>query len=344
MATVDISALAETAIRRQKDLRYLPYLVLRETLGIHGVNLLPGIQNKDVITDFQRKGGIMKPYSTSVDISDSDVGKATEMTLQVEKAYASVKDNIQNYKNLAVGPDDLLGKNKTKKHPWQMVMLTSIVRTFGEDILDALFPADRDTGVQSPLGAFKGFDTLIDEFIAASKITTTIGNMVNTFDAGYTEFVPPANESDTEVFDRLLKFWRSAHPLLRSKKSVLLLPSDIADMYDDAFFNKFKNKPTTDEYGRPFLYGTSGKCKIVRSNIMGTGQRIILTIPGNLDFGMNTLGDETFVQVRNPYEDPNLVQFWIQGDYGTRIRSIHPKVFQINEGTPVANGLSGDYS
>ena len=115
-------------------------------------------------------------------------------------------------------------------------------------------------------------------------------------------------------------------------------------MYDDAFFNKFRSKPTADEYGRIDLYGSGGKCKIIRSTIMGTGQRIILTVPGNLDFGMDTLGDEDFVQVRHPYEDPNYVQFWIQGKYGTRIRSIHEKVFQVNDGTPVGLQLSGDYS
>lgn len=343
MATVDLTSLQETAIRRQKDLKMLPYAVLAQTLGLHGINLLPGVQNKDVLTDFQRKGGIMKPYDATVSITHADVGKANEMVLQVEKAYASVKDNIQNYKTVAVGPDVLLGKNKSKKHPWQLVMLESIVRTFGEDILDALFPAARDISVQTPQGAFNGYDTLIDAFIAAEKISVAVGNLKNTFDGVYTAFVSPANESDTEVADRLLKFWRDAHPQLRNANSLLYLPFNIADMYDDAFFHKFRYKPTTDEYGRPYLNGSGGKCRIVRSNIMGTGQRIMLTIPGNLDFGMDTISDSTFIQVRYPYEDPNFVQFWIQGDYGTRIRSIHPKVFQINEGTPVANALSGDY-
>jgi len=343
MATVDLSSLQETAIRRQKDLKMLPYAVLATTLGLHGINLLPGIQNKDVITDFQRKGGILKPYSTSVNLTTSDVGKANEMTLQVEKAYANVKDNIQNYKTISVGPDVLLGKNQSKKHPWEMVMLTSIVRTFGEDILDALFPATRNTAVQTPQGAFDGFDTLIDAFVAALKISVAVKNLKNTFDAGYTAFVPPANESDTEVFDRLLKFWRDADPQLRKANSHMSMPYDIADMYDDAYFNKFRSKPTTDEYGRPFLYGSGGKCKIIRSSIMGTGQRIMLSVPGNLDLGMDTISDSTFVQVRYIDQDPNIVQFWIQGDYGTRIRSIHPKLFQINEGTPVANALSGDY-
>jgi hypothetical protein len=59
---------------------------------------------------------------------------------------------------------------------------------------------------------------------------------------------------------------------------------------------------------------------------------------------MDSLGDESFVQVRNPFEDPNYVQFWLQAKYGTRIRSIHEKVFQVNEGSAVGVQLSGDYS
>ena len=338
MATVDISSLAETAVRRQKDLKMLPYAVLKQTLGIHGINLLPGVQNKDTITDFLRKQGIMRPYKQG-SVSNADLGKAQEMTLEVQTAYASVKDNIQNYKTVSVGPDVLLGKNKTKKHPWEMVMLTSIVRTFGEDILDCLFPGEYDVNGTTPLDAFDGYDTLIDDFISAGKIATGKNNLVNTG-----TIAAPSGATDYAAFTKLLAFWRAANPQLRSKPSLLLVPVAIGDMYDDAFFNKFRSKPTTDEYGRTYLYGTGGKCKIVRSNIMGTGQRIMLIAPGLLDFGMDTLGDEEFVQVRTPFEDPNFVQFWIQGKYGTRIRSIHEKVFQVNEGSAVGLQLSGDYS
>lgn len=342
--TIDISTLAETAIKRQKDLKMLPYLVLSQTLGIHGINLYNGIQNKDVLTDFQRKSGIMKPYDSSVAISHGDVGKTQEMILAVEKAYASVKDNIQNYKNVAVGPDVLLGKNKSKAHPWQKTMLWAIVTTFGEDVLDALYPAVRDTADQTPQGAFDGYDTKIDAFITATLISEANKNLVNTFDVVYTDFVAPVDLDDTEVADRLLAFYRAAHPSLKSTNTLLKVPAHIADWYDDAYHNKYKHKPILDEFGRTNLHGTGNKCKIVRSNHMGTGSRIILTVPGNFDFGMDSNSDAEFVQVRNPYIDPNLIQFWIQGDYGTRIRSIHPKMFQINEGTPVANALSGDYS
>jgi hypothetical protein len=191
----------------------------------------------------------------------------------------------------------------------------------------------------TPLGAFDGYDTLIDDFITASELRISYGNLRQ-----MGSLVNATPGTSTTVFDSLLEFWRGAHPQLRTAESQLLVPYGIGDLYDDAFFNKFKSKPSTDEYGRLELYGTGGKCKIVRSNIMGTGDRVILTIPGNLDFGMDTLSDADFVQVRNPYEDPNEIQFWIQGSYGTRIRSIHPKGFMVSDGTSVGNQLSGDYS
>jgi len=338
MSVVDISTLAATAVNRQKDFKMLPYEVLAYVLGVHGINLLPGVQYKDTITDFLRKQGIMQPYVMGT-LNNSNVGKAQEMTLEVKPAYASVKDNIQNYLTTIIGPDVLLGKNKTKKHPWEVTMISSIVKTFAEDILDCLFQGERDDSAVTPLDAFDGFDTKIDDFITAGAITGGKNNYVPTG-----TFAAPANESDFNAYNQVLEFYRSANSMLKGKPSLLYLPTAIADMYDDAHFNKFRNKPTSDEYGRTEVTGSGGRCKIVRSNIMGTGQRIILTVPGNFDFGMDTLGDEAFVQVRNPYEDPNYVQFWLQGKYGTRIRSIHEKVFQVNEGAAVGVQLSGDYS
>ena len=62
-----------------------------------------------------------------------------------------------------------------------------------------------------------------------------------------------------------------------------------------------------------------------------------------LDFGVNTKKATRFVQIRDIFEDPNEVQFWLQAGYGTRFQDIHPKVFQINEFTNEGVDLAGDY-
>lgn len=339
---VDISALSESAIRYQKDLQTLPYAVMAERLGLMGMAIVPGIQNKDVLTEFLRKAGIAKPYIGDGSVENSDVGKAIEHILQVEKAYASVKDTPQNYKKTIVGPDVLLGKNKSKKHPWEKLMLSSIVKTFSEDILFvSLFHAERDTGDQTPNGLFDGFHKKLDDFVVGGEISVANGNYNTSIGA----ISAPSDEADTTAADQFLALWRLTTPLFRQQKEQLLIVNpDVADFYDDAYFNKFRYKPTMDNFGRTVLHGTGNKCKIVRSNEIGDGQRIILTLPGVMELGLDTFSDQQFVQVRDIYEDPNFMQFWLQADYGVRFASYDKKKLFINDqsaGDP--EDLSGDY-
>lgn len=340
MSVIKISALSETAIKFQKEFAMLPFAVMAEELGRHGITLFPDVQNKHIITEYLRKQGIARPYSTSVNLEhQTEIADAKEKVLEVLTAYASVKDNLKNYQTIGIGMDTLLGKNQTKKHPLEKEIIATIIRTFGEDLLDATFGATRDIADQSPLGLMDGYDKKIDDAISSGEIAVSKGNLVSTG-----AIVAPSDEDDYTAFEQVLAFWRSGHALMRSKNSLLLIPYDIYNYVCDAHFNKFKSKPSEDSWGMAVLPGTGGKCKMVPSNIMGNGDRIQLVIPGIMDFGMNSMGDADFVQVRNVDEDPNVAQFWIQGDYGTRYRTFHSKMFQVNDGTPAGVQLSGDYS
>jgi hypothetical protein len=84
--------------------------------------------------------------------------------------------------------------------------------------------------------------------------------------------------------------------------------------------------------------------QIVSHYALGTGTRLMLTEPGNLDLGMNSFSDVGFVQVRDPFEDANLVQFWMQFEIGMRIKKLHKRGFMVSNGTVTSNPLSGDYS
>lgn len=330
MAANDLTSLTETAIRYQRDLRYLPYARMAPVLGELGIQLYPGIQNKHVITNYLRVAGIARPYVQGT-VEDSQIGKLEEKTLTMYKAYANVKDNIQGYKTISVGPDTLAGKNRSKRHPWQVVMLTQTVRTFAEDILDALFHAVRDTTDNSPTGLFNGYNKLIDDGIAAGDIADSEGNYYET-----------GSITASNAYAKLLGMYRAAHPMLRRTRSLMIVPYHIGDKYDDAYFSKYQYGPSRDAYGRTVLDGSNGMCSLVRTPYQG-GSRVILTVPGNMHFGMDSMADQTFVQVRNPYTDPNDVQFWIQADYGTRIASWHKKVFIVNDQNDSAVAYSGDY-
>ncbi len=330
MPANDISALAESAIRYQRDLQHLPYATMAPVLGELGIQLFPGIQNKHVMTNYLRAAGIARPYKKGT-IEDSQVGKAEDKPLETHLAYANVKDNIQNYKTISVGPDVLLGKNRSKQHPWQMVMLTSIIRTFAEDVLDALFHAIRNEDTRTPMGLFNGYNKIIDDGVAGGDIAAGNGNY-------YTTGVI----TSSNAYEKLEGMFKSAHPMLRRMRSIMVVPYHIADKYDEAFFEKYKYKPTLDNYGRTTLASSNGMCSLVRTPYQGGG-RVYITIPGNFHFGFDSLQDQAFVQTRTPYTDPNDVQFWIQAGYGTRILNMHEKVFMVNEQDDTSVAYSGDY-
>lgn len=330
MAANDLTSLTETAIIYQRDLQLLPYATMAPVLGELGISLYPGIQNKHVMTNYLRAAGIARPYVQGT-VEDSQVGKLEEKTLEIHLAYANVKDNIQNYKTTVVGPDQLLGKNQSKKHPWQMLMLTSIVRTFSEDILDALFHGERNTATRTPLGCFNGYNKIIDNGISDGSIAEEEGNYFTT------GAITSAN-----AYTQLLAMYRAANPLLKKMRTIMIVPYHIAEKYDDQYFDKYKYKPTLDNYGNTILDGSNGLCSLIRTPYQG-GSRVILTIPGNFHFGFDSMADQSFVQVRNPYTDPNDVQFWIQAGYGTRIQSFNQKVFMVNEQSTSVTAYSGDF-
>ncbi len=330
MAANDISSLTATAITHQRDLQYLPYAQMAPVLGELGIRLYPGVQNKHSMTNYLRAAGIARPYVQGT-IEESQVGKAEERVLETHLAYANVKDNIQNYKTVSVGPDQLLGKNISKQHPWQLVMLTSVIRTFAEDVLDALFHAVRNTGTRTPLGLFNGYNKIIDDAISGGSIAANKSNYVET------GAITSAN-----AYAKLLGMWRAADPLFRNAPSIMIVPQHIGDKYDDNYFDMYKYKPVLDNYGRTVLDGTNGRCTLVRTPYQG-GSRVILTVPGNFHFGFDSMADQTFVQVRTPYEDPNFVQMWIQAAYGTRILNFHRKVFMVNEQSAAVTAYSGDF-
>jgi len=340
MATITVTNLTRAAVKYQKDIKMLPYAVLAVVLAEHGINLFPGVQYKDIIVSFLRKQGIAKPYFVGMTPADSDLGKIEESELVVEKAYASVSDNIWNYvQKILVTPDEMLGKNKTKKHPFEVQTMMSIIRTFGEDIIDALFHAERDTGDASPMGLFDGFETKVLAAISSGDITGGKGNYLET-----EAIIAPTSATDTTPYDILRDWLRAANPYLL-KDGNLLLPRSIARHAMDGLKNKTAQKAATFIDFMEYLNDdVDGNLKLARSLPMGSGDRMYLTAPGNMDFGMNTLGDDTFVQIRNINADPNIVNYWIQADYGTRWRTFHEKKFFTNDGTLTSNQLSGDYS
>ena len=337
---INVTGLQKAAQVYDPDFKVMPSIALMPTLAELRIRLLQ-VSNKHTIVEKLRKGGIAKPYDQE-NINYSSLGKMQERHLQTEKSYAAIKDHIGNYKAVDVLFDPTRpADNKTKKHPLEVVIIQDQITTVGEDIIDALFPAIRNTADQSPLGMFNGIDTIIDNAKVSGEISTAEGNLVNSGN-----FTAPTSETDHAAWDALVAWLRAASAKFSiGQVAVLRIPIAVYAACSDALANKLRYK---DVEFADFVRHLQDKANmpkliVVRHYALGTGDRVTLMVDGNIDMGMNIIGDEQFVQVRNPWEDPNLVQFWLQFDAGLRINSLHKYKFMVNEGTAVANSLSGDY-
>jgi hypothetical protein len=338
-AILSISDISQEAKTYQQQLRFLPYFILGEQLGKLGIQLMQ-VAGTDVITQSQRKGGLLKPYDAdNIDYS-AEMMKFREAELVTKTAVISLKDSIKNYsgKKLMNVPSPGTAFNQTKKHPFQDLITSGIVTTAAEDILDALFGAEYDKTDRSPLGCFDGYDTLIADLIASIDIAEAVGNVNPTG-----SLTAPSDEDDYDTINSIVDFVRGGSSFLL-RNGMLLLSRNVYRYAVDALENKYKYKAWDLNGVQQYLNDKCGSnIVLVPNEFMGTGDRLMLTIPGNLHFGMDTFGDQEFVQVRTPYEDPNLMQFWLQADFGARIVSIHKKEFMINDGTPAYTALAGDY-
>lgn len=339
---IDVSTLTNEAIKYQKELRFYPYFIMGPELAADAI-ALKQVANKDVITDFQRKAGIMRPYDPNT-LDYADLGKTEESTLEVLPIVGPLKDSIKNYQQTEILNNPTLGDpsfNQGKKHPLQGLVITQSLRTFTEDILFSIYSGVRNIADRSPAGGFDGYDKIIDDKITATTISIANGNLVNTG-----AIAAPVGPNDTGAVDALVLFVRGAHELLKRERTILKMTQFVYQAAIDALGNVSGNNSKLDiNILKDYINAKCNSRITIRvSHAMGIGTRIVLTIAGNFDLGFNTFTDNTFVQVRNIFEDPNLVQFWIQSDAGVRIISVHEKVFQVNEQPAVHTSLAGDYS
>jgi hypothetical protein len=340
---INIANLQRAAEKYDDTLRMLPYLALTPTLDKLGINFLQ-VDEKDKVVVYHRKGGLAKPYVVGGEnlVNEGEIGKVIERILEPKECYTALKDHIMNYRSKRVisnKPEKI--DNRGKKHPLEVQIIDTKIKTVGEDILSALFFGTRNEDDKSPMGMFDGFNAQIDKEIVAGELATAKANLCETGSLD-----TPADDTDMEAFDKLVAFIRSANPFLRHN-GVLYITQPALFNAMDALGNKLKYKNALEwEVFVNHLRGITGapKLQIISDPVLGTGSRLILTVPDNLDFGLGTLGDEQFVQVRSPYEDPNVAQFWMQWSSGTRIVSIHPKTFLVNDQTNTGADLYGDYS
>jgi len=347
MGVVNIAQLQRVNETYQKDFMVLPYALLIPVLQELKISMLE-VNNRDIVVVKERKGGLARPYVGTDLRYAAEVMRLKERILQTEMAYAAVKDDITNYKEKKVLFDAAKNKinHKSKEHPMEREIITDQIIIVGEDIVDALFHATRDTSDQTPMGMADGFNTILDKLVVAGDISLAKGNLVECDSLGAPVMSEDNLVGDVNAYVNLRNWLRNIDFKWRNKQVALYIPNDALVNVKDALENKktsFKDVTFASLLTQLREDCSIPNLQIVSHYALGIGDRLMLTEPGNFDLGMNTFGDAGFVQVRNPYENPNWVQYWMQWEIGMRVKNLHKRGFMMSDGSVTANPLSGDY-
>jgi len=342
---ITVAGLSEAARTYDPTLRVLPFFSLEAAAAKLKLNIVQ-VENEDVLVNMRRKAGGTIPYAPGTAFSaQSEIAKFYESTLKPELVAYEVNDNITNYKeNKALVMAGTKLDLKTKVHPLEQLILEGIVKSHSEDVAFAMFHAERDSAVLTPMTSMTGFFPALDLLVTEGLITVGLGNTVITG-----AFAAPLDGTDSLAYDNLVEFIGTAHPMLKSVIGgvpQLLITLSALKNVRDAYRNKVNafQMPTLLQVLEALREDAFCPSLVVDTDeTLGSGSKVILQKVGNMDIGFNTSKSEQFVQVRNIDRDPNVVQFWLEAAYGVRIRDIHQKVFRTNEQVNTRIDLSGDY-
>ena len=339
---VNVADLTRAAVEYDNTLRELPFFKLNEIAKRLRIRIIK-VKGEHIIVSKRRKADILRPYVPGLTLrNEQELMKFFEAKIKPEKTYAEIFDNINNYKEVnVVSNAGEMVNNKTKKHPLEFLILKDMVISYGEDIAFNLFFAERDEDVKSAATAFTGFNPKLDILIAAGEISAAKKNLVTTG-----AFDMPADGDDTDAYDKLVDFLKQAHPLMKQGETLLYATDKPLQAALAAYGNivRFHQNPTMAQMLEKLKSDVEmPNLDVIRDPVLGTGDRLMVMKPGLLDLGTNEESDGQFVQVRNIFDDPNDVQYWIQSDWDTRIIDIHPKLFMMNEQSNTGVNLAGDY-
>jgi len=342
---ITVAGLSEAAITYDPILRTLPFLALETAAAKLKLNIQE-VENEDVLINMRRKAGGTIPYAPGTAFAaQAEIAKFFETSLKPELVVYEVLDNITNYKeNKALVIAGTKLDLKSKVHPLEQLILMSIVKSHSEDVAFAMFHAERDNAVLTPMTSMTGFFPALDLLVTAGYIAAGQGNLEVTG-----AFAAPLTAADSLAYDNLVSFIGTANPLLKSTiggNPQLLITLSALKNVRDAYRNKVNafQMPTMVQVLEALREDSfCPALEIATDEVLGSGSKVVLQKVGNMDLGFNTSKSEKFVQVRNIDRDPNVVQFWLEAAYGVRIRDVHKKIFKTNEQVNTRIDLSGDY-
>lgn len=334
---IGVDALTELATQIGKNIVMGPAYSQPELLERLGIQVISGIQFKRIDYLLVRKGGTTRRKVVGTP-NDNTAGFLREREMECKLTWSHFKANVDEFTEYPLGTDSKIGT----PYPISEAAVKAILATYCEDLLANLFFGDvENEGTKDELSLFNGFHTYIAHDIESGLISEANGNLV-ACDA----ISAPTDADDSTPFDTVFAWYSKWNPRLRQAQKILLYCDHLRGSYiASGYANKFHGNVKVNYLPNGnFSVPEMPRVEFVPSDVYGTGDRLMATIPNNLQYGVDTLSNQTFVGVRvGSDEDMQEVQFQVQSKQGVRLMNPTAGAFCMSNGEIAQNVVSGDY-
>ena len=301
-----------------------------------GIQIISGLQFKNTKTLLVRKGGTTRRKEVGTPLNNK-IGFLKERVLVAKLSWNRFVDNRDRYVET---PFPVEG-SADFSYPFSEEAFLAITATYGEDLYANLWWGDIDNGADG-MDLFDGFWTCINKDINDGLIDATQGNFVavDAIDA-------PDDTEDFSAWTIVENFILSWSPMLRNQKKVnIYLSNHTAVAIQAAYANKWHgNKGANVKENGNFTFAEYPKYEFCPDDNYGTGDRLLATTPGNLQYGVNTLDSHTKIVVAEGSDDDTEdIIFQVQSIQGARVLSYLKSDFCMTNGTVTASTIHGDYT
>lgn len=314
-----------------------------EELDRMGIKITSGVQFKDTITVMNRKGGTTRRKVVGQTVANT-IGYLEERPLVARLTWNRYWDNQDSYIET---PYQVPGSAEYS-YPMSEIAFKAIMANYGEDVFACLFwgdeSYDKDDEQYGRLSLFDGFITYINKDINKGRISTANGNLVHT-----NAIIAPQSATDFAAWTIFENFWTSkVHPALKTAEKVKVLCSaETGVALANAYANKWHGNTGVQwlDNGN-FKVQEYRNVEFVPSSFYGIGDRLLVYVDQNLEYGVNSLDSRNKIIVQTEFSDNDAldVAFQVQSVQGVRVINVNPSHFCITDGT-LQEGVvfQGDY-
>lgn len=337
---LNIDELRTVVKRLSPEIVASPAFANFEMLEKLGITVLTGIAFEDAIIKHVRRGGTARAYKPGVEIEGNKMGMLVERELTTKLSKGLYPDNIQAYREKE--PFNI-SADLNATMPNTLAQINSVQTTYSEDLLSNLFLGQWDPTKKDSWHMMDGICTILQRYINAGEISQTRGNLQPLTD-DIDENTDP--EDAYQIVKNWVGKWNTKLKAARKRAGgvLLYLSTDVFELVQEGYLKTYTARQIDpvddDDYQFVGLHGVYFR----PTPLMGKGARMIATIPGNFDFGINTKESASSVKVTEDPKDPNYVYFHVQAAAGTRVRFIEPDCLCVNDKSSVPDdSLLGDY-